>query len=52
MQSERTTGKGNCKIMWFKIAYRSFVLCSCDELLKDSVKTAQILFILLPMSLL
>lgn len=34
MQSERTTGKGNCKIMCFKIAYRSFVLCSCD--LKDS----------------
>lgn len=37
MQSERTTGKGNCKITHFKIAHRSFILCPLDlKLVKDS----------------
>lgn len=37
MQSERTTGKGNCKIMCFKIDYRSIALFHCDlKLIKDS----------------
>lgn len=38
VQSERTTGKGNCKIMCFKIAYRSFVLYPCDLKLLKQIK--------------